>query len=274
MSPTHRDGMAAAGDDGGTLSRAAALLDAFDEGHRRLSLAALVYRSGLARSTVHRTAAKMIELGWLQRHEGRYMVGEHLFELASLAPSRYELRDAVLPYMQDLHEATRLTVQLGILEGVDVVLAEKISGHREVGFLAHTGGRVPAYASSLGRAMLAHSDAVIVDAVVEAGMPARTRFTITSPELLRTELVAVAERGWAVDREEGNIGVSCVGVPVFGLASTVVAALSVTGPSGLIRPDQHGPALRIAGAAASRAVGARRRRPYVSTVSPPLIPDT
>jgi DNA-binding IclR family transcriptional regulator len=85
------------------------LLDAFDEGHRRLSLAALVYRSGLARSTAHRTAAKLIELGWLQRQDGKYMVGEHLFEVASLAPSRYELRDAVLPYMQDIHEATRLT---------------------------------------------------------------------------------------------------------------------------------------------------------------------
>jgi DNA-binding IclR family transcriptional regulator len=258
MSPTQRDGNGTG--EAGILARAASLLDAFDEGHRRLSLAALVYRSGLARSTVHRTATKMIELGWLQRVDGKYMVGEHLFELASLAPSRYELRDAVLPYMQDIHEATRLTVQLGILEGTDVVLVEKISGHRQIGFLVHVGGRLPAYASSLGRAILAYSSADVVGAVLAADLEPRTRFTITAPDLLRRELVAVAERGWAVDREEGNIGVSCVGVPVFGPTSQIVAALSVTGPSGLIHPEEHGPALRIAGAAASRAIGERRRR--------------
>jgi DNA-binding IclR family transcriptional regulator len=258
VSPSDRDGIESG--DASILARAASLLDAFDEGHRRLSLAALVYRSGMARSTVHRTAAKMIELGWLQRVDGRYMVGERLFEVASLAPSRYELRDAVLPYMQDIHEATRLTVQLGILDGIDVVLVEKISGHRDIGFLTHVGGRIPAYASSLGRAILAHSPADVVDAALAGDLEARTRLTITSPDLVRTELVAVAERGWAVDREEGNIGVSCVGVPVFGPTSQIVAALSVTGPSGLIRPEEHGPALRIAGAAASRAIGERRHR--------------
>jgi DNA-binding IclR family transcriptional regulator len=62
----------------------------------------------------------------------------------------------------------------------------------------------------------------------------------------------VPERGWAIEREEGNIGVSCVAAPVFGPLGDVAAALSVTGPSQLVKPDRMGPAVRMAAAAVSR----------------------
>ena len=67
------------------------------------------------------------------------------------------------------------------------------------------------------------------------------------------------ERGWAIDREEGNIGVSCVAAPIFGPLGDVAAALSVTGPSQLVRADRIGPAVRMAAAAASRAYTSRPR---------------
>jgi DNA-binding IclR family transcriptional regulator len=73
------------------------------------------------------------------------------------------------------------------------------------------------------------------------------------------ELTAIPERGWAVDREEGNIGVSCVAAPIFGPLGEVAAALSVTGPTGLVRPERIGPAVRLAAAAASRAYASPRR---------------
>jgi DNA-binding IclR family transcriptional regulator len=72
-----------------------------------VSLATLVDRSGLPRSTIHRTATQMVELGWLGRRNGYYHVGDRLFEVASLAPTRSELRDVVLPHVQDLHETSR-----------------------------------------------------------------------------------------------------------------------------------------------------------------------
>ena len=75
---------------------------------------------------------------------------------------------------------------------------------------------------------------------------------------LRRELATIPDRGWAVDREEGNVGVSCVAAPIFGPAGTVVSAVSVTGPSALVRPDRVGPAVRLAASAASRAYSSRR----------------
>ncbi|MEV4511043.1 IclR family transcriptional regulator [Dactylosporangium sp. NPDC049525] len=254
MSPAERDESSAAM---GGLERAAAILAAFDATHRELTLAALVARSGLPRSTTHRTADKMLRLGWLDKPHDRYRIGNRLFEISGLSPIRHELREAVLPFLQDLYNATRTTVQLGVLSGTQVLVVEKISGHRPMPMLSQVGGMIPAHCSGLGRAILAYSDAATVDAVVEAGLERRTPRTIATATALRRELAAIPDRGWAVDREEGNIGVSCVAAPIFGPLGGVVAALSVTGPSALVRADRAGPAVRMAAAAASRAYTSR-----------------
>jgi DNA-binding IclR family transcriptional regulator len=255
MSPTGRDTNPA---DLGGLGRAAAILGAFDSTHQELTLATLVKRCGLPRSTTHRTADRMLQLGWLDKPRDRYRIGNRLFEISSLAPIRQELREAVLPFLQDLFNATRTTVQLGVLNGAQVLVVEKITGHRPMPMLSQVGGTIPAYCSGLGRAILAYSDAATIEAVVEAGLIARTPRTLTTAVALQRELTAIPDRGWAVDREEGNIGVSCVAAPIFGPTGAVVAALSVTGPTALVRADRAGPAVRLAAAAASRAYSSRR----------------
>jgi DNA-binding IclR family transcriptional regulator len=249
MSLTHRDD---APPEGG-LDRAAAILGAFDAAHRELTLAALVTRCGLPRSTTHRTADKMIRLGWLEKPGDRYRIGNRLFEIASLAPIRLELREAVLPFLQDLHQATRITVQLGVLDASQVLVVDKITGHRAMPMLSQVGGMIPAHCSALGRAILAYSQPEIIDAALAGPLLPRTPRTLTSPVAILRELTAIPERGWAVEREEGNIGVSCVAAPIFGPLGEVAAALSVTGPSQLVRADRLGPAVRMAAAAASRS---------------------
>ncbi|MFE2321522.1 IclR family transcriptional regulator [Streptomyces sp. NPDC059441] len=255
MSPTERD--RASGGIGG-IDRAAVILSAFDAAHRELTLAALVQRSGLPRSTAHRTADKMIRLGWLDKPDDRYRIGNRLFEISSLAPIRHELREAVLPFLQDLHHAARTTVQLGVLDGTQILVVDRISGHRPMPMLSQPGGTIPAYCSALGRAILAYSDPSKVEAVLSAGLPPRTPRTLTSSVAVLRELAAIPDQGWAIDREEGNIGVSCVAAPIFGPLGESVAALSVTGPSKLVRADRIGPAVRLAAAAASRAYSTRR----------------
>ncbi|MFI7122061.1 IclR family transcriptional regulator [Amycolatopsis sp. NPDC049868] len=259
MSPIPRDARSVGDDPAtGSLERAAALLDAFDAAHRELGLAKLVERSGLPRSTVHRTASRMVQLGWLDKPGDRYRIGNRLFELSGLVPVRHELREAVLPYLQDLYAAARTTVQLGVLDSARVLVVEKITGHRPMPMLSQVGGVVPAHCSGLGRVILAWSDEETIEAVVASGLSRRTPRTITSPEVLRRELVAIHERGWAYEREEGNLGVSCVAGPIFDFTGKVAAALSVTGPTAVVHPDRVGPAVRMASAAATRAYSTRR----------------
>src|ERR1700678_3058690 len=225
MSPAKRDD----GSEGmGGLDRAAAILGAFDATHRELTLAALVTRSGLPRSTTHRVA-------------------DRLFKISSLAPIRHELREAALPFLQDLHAAAKTTVQLGVLEGGQVLVVERITGHRPMPMLEQAGGKIPAHCSALGRAILAYSAPETIEAILGAGLQPRTPRTLTSRTAVLRELTAIPPRGWAVDREEGNIGISCVAAPVFGPLGQVAAALSVTGPTGLVRPERIGPGVRLGG---------------------------
>ncbi|MEU6540726.1 IclR family transcriptional regulator [Streptomyces sp. NPDC047000] len=244
--------------DGG-LERAAAILGAFDAAHRELTLAALVVRCGLPRSTTHRIADHLLRLGWLEKPGDCYRIGNRLFEIASLAPIRLELREAVLPFLQDLHHAAKTTVQLGVLDSTQILVVEKITGHRPMPLLSQVGGMIPAYCSALGRAILAYSSPETIETALAEPLPARTPRTLTSRVAILRELTAVPERGWATEREEGNVGISCVAAPIFGPLGEVAAALSVTGPSQLMRADRIGPAVRMAAAAASRAYTSRPR---------------
>ncbi|MFC5142623.1 IclR family transcriptional regulator [Actinomycetospora rhizophila] len=241
----------------GGLDRAAAILDAFDATHRELTLASLVHRCGLPRSTTHRTADRMLRLGWLDKPDDRYRIGQRLFELSGLVPIRHELREAVLPFLHDLHAAVKVAVQLGVLHGTEVLVVEKITGHRPMPMLSQVGGTIPAYCSALGRAIMAWSPGEAVEAALAGPMPARTPRTLTDADAVRRELAAIPDRGWAVEREEGNIGVSCVAAPIFGPLGEVVAALSVTGPSAAVRSERAGPPVQLAAAAASRAYSRR-----------------
>ena len=146
-------------------------------------------------------------------------------------------------------------MQLGVLDGAQVLVVEKITGHRPMPMLSQVGGTIPAHCSGLGRAILAYSRrGHDRRRHRRPGWSPRTPRTITDPDALRRELAAIPDRGWAVDREEGNIGVSCVAAPIFGPLGDVVAALSVTGPTAVVRADRVGPAVRLAAAAAVAGV--------------------
>ncbi|POX36156.1 IclR family transcriptional regulator, partial [Streptomyces sp. Ru73] len=112
------------------LGKAALIMESFRPTGGPYRLTELAQRAGLPKPTVHRLAADLVELGWLERTgDGRYRLGHRLFELGSLVPRRRDLREAALPFLQDLFEATRETVHLGVREGLEGVYLERIHGH-------------------------------------------------------------------------------------------------------------------------------------------------
>jgi DNA-binding IclR family transcriptional regulator len=244
------------------LQRANLLLDAFGPQHRYLTLSSIVMRTGLPKSTVHRTAQQMTSLGWLTYENGKYSLGTRMFELAGLSSVRHELREAALPYMEDLYEATHITLHLGVRKGHEVLYIEKIGGHNRITELSHVGGRMPLYCTALGKALLAHSPESVFDDVVGHGLVRRTQATISSPTQLRRELSTIADSHVSFDREESSIGVCCVAAPIYGPDRSVVAALSVTGRVSRNRLDRLAPAVITAALGASRTLAGQRRAPH------------
>jgi DNA-binding IclR family transcriptional regulator len=240
-----------ADDDRSALGRAEGLLAAFDVDHQSLSLAGLVARTSLPRTTTYRTAEHMVRLSWLTRENGRYSIGRRLFEIASLITFRTQLREAALPYMQDLYEATHATVHLAVRDHMDVLYVEKISGHRRATVASRVGGRLPLYCTAVGKAILAHSPQATVDQVIDAGLVRYTQSTFMEPGQLRAELGAVRRTGLAYDRGEYEAHVYCVGSPIVG-PKGLAGAISVTGTEQTMRVNGLGFGVRMAALAAAR----------------------
>jgi IclR family transcriptional regulator, acetate operon repressor len=239
------------------VGRITSVLEAFRDDRDALALSELARRAGLPKTTAHRLAGELIRCGLLERADGRLRLGLKLFELGQLVPQQRGIRDAARPVMSDLREATRHSVNLGILEGGDVVYVDILSGPDSPWLPTRVGGRWPAHATALGKAILAFSDPGTVEAVIDAGLRRVSERTITSPALLRQELDRVRESGLGYDNEESRPGLVCVASPVHGLGGAAAGALSVSGWSATMKADRVGAAVRTAALTISRALGAQ-----------------
>ena len=214
------------------IDRISLVLDAF-EGPGRLTLAQIVRRTGLPRSSAHRMLERLVQLRWLRRNGRDYELGMRLVELGSLAVHQDRLVRAARPLLGELHRATGLVVHLAVLDGSDVVYLDKI-GDRVVGALpTRVGGRQPAHCSALGKAMLAYSDDPEVDLQVR-----KTKYSISTNSQLAIELAKVRAHGVAFEREESLLGFGCVAAPI-GSPGEAVAAVSVCGPMSRMKFDQR-----------------------------------
>jgi IclR family transcriptional regulator, acetate operon repressor len=239
----------------GTLSdRIAAVLDAFGVHDGALGTAELARRTGLPRSTVHRIAADLVHAGLLERDGAQVRLGLRLFEIGQRVPRRRVLREAALPYLSDLREATRQTIHLAVLQGDEVVYLEILTAPDGPRLPSAVGGRLPASATGVGKAILAFSPPSVVDTVLSAGLPRLTERTVTAPGLLARQLDRIRRDGIAYDREESGPGVLCAAVPILDAGSTAIGAVSASGWSNRMRLDRIAPAVRTAALSLSRAL--------------------
>ncbi len=229
----------------GMLERSFAILGAFRPTDRAVPPAQLARRAGLSKATGYRIIQEMISLGVLEKAEDGVRLGLRMFELGQLVPLQRNLRRAALPFMSDLREATKATVHLAILDGTDALYVEIMQ--RADNLPSRVGGRIPAYATGVGKAMLAFSPSYVVDRVIDEG-PLRKLGpnTITDPQELRRELATIRRNGVAYDREESTPGVVCAAAPILSLDGAVVGGISVTAPTGTISPQRVAPAVHIA----------------------------
>jgi len=228
------------------LGRGASIMAAFDGDQPVLSLHELATRTRLPKSSLHRLAEQLCQVGWLEREHRGYRVGLRMFELGALVAEGNRLGEAAVPHLQALAARTGLAAHLALLDRVEVVYLQRVVAG-PVRVPTRRGGRKPAYCTALGKAIAAYDDAAAY-ALSSAPMPRRTAKTITEPGALRAELEQVREAGLAVDRGEAYEDLVCVAAPVRG-GGAAIGAVSVTGPACLMRWNVAGEAVRAAAAA-------------------------
>ena len=160
----------------------------------------------------------------------RYRSGVHLYLLAQTTGGRPPLAHTALPVMQQIRDQFNETVNLGRLNGAEVVYIEMVESRRSLRMQAQIGGQDPAYCTAVGKAILAFLPGQTWREHLPPRLLARTEDTIVDVAKLRAELVASRERGYSLDEGENEEGSCCIGVPIVH-GGFVIAGLSVSAPA-------------------------------------------
>lgn len=217
-----------------SLERGLAILQCFSPERPVLGIVDLADELGMSRSTTHRYAVTLMELGYLEQDGRRkYRLGLGVIDLGMSALNSMSLREHARPYLERLGRETGFTVGLAILDGSEALLVDRVRGsgrRRQLELNVHAGSRLPAYCTAVGKVLLAYlpEDEQRV-LLAQMKLVKHGPNTIASKKALRSELESIRDEGMAVDDEEMAAGVQAIAVPVYGAHGEVVAAAGLSG---------------------------------------------
>jgi len=194
---------------------------------------------GVAPSTVHSHLATLREAGYLNKEGDIYHLGLGFLELGEHVRTRKEAHVVAESYTEQLAEETGSRAVFLVEEHGKGVYMYTFSGEHAVWTYSTVGKRAPLHATASGKSILSRLPEDRVDAIVEQhGLPAKTENTITDREALFEELSAIADRGYAFNREEQLDGIKAVGVPVVGPDNRVLGAFSLANPANRMKGER------------------------------------
>jgi DNA-binding IclR family transcriptional regulator len=215
-----------------SVERALVILEALGRNSHGYGCTELGQLLGLHKSTVYRLVSTLLTYGFVEKdpQNDKYRLGTKIMHLGLEALNNLDFRKVALPYIQELVQISRETVQLAVLEGKDVLVLER--DHSPEAITVNLGLRGEMHCTAEGKVLLAYL-APDKAAGMLKGKPLRqyTINTITDIGQLISHLDKVRSQGFAINAEEMVEGVRAIAAPVFDHNGRNIAALSIAGPS-------------------------------------------
>lgn len=214
-----------------SIERAIRILEELATEKEGLGVTELSQRVQLHKSTVHRILNTLLLYGYVERnpHTERYRLGMKLLYLGGAILDRMDIRSEARDILDALAKEVNETVHLVVPEGDKAIYVDKIDSRRTIRMYSQIGRRAPYHASAVGKAILAFLPKEEAETIISKGLERYTKNTITDPEKLRNHLEMIRRKGYAIDEEENEVGIRCIGAPVFDHTGRVVAAVSISG---------------------------------------------
>jgi DNA-binding IclR family transcriptional regulator len=245
--------VARSSDGQSSLSRAVALLEAFDTGTRDLTATQISARAGIPLSTAHRIISELVSLGLLERvAERRYRVGLRLWELAVRTPGALGIREIALDAMRVAHSRIGQSLQLGVLQGTEMLYLERLSTPTAAVNFTVVGGRMPFHATSSGLVLAAHLEAEDQRRLLAIPLPRYGPAPRPDAATLEREFATIRRAGFVTTRGYVDAAATAIAVPIQGATGKAVAALSAIVPANDPREEQVLPVLRATSAAITK----------------------
>jgi IclR family transcriptional regulator, pca regulon regulatory protein len=212
-----------------SVERALAVILAFDAQHPVLTAAEVARRTNLPRAAARRFLLTLVELGYLRSDGSRFALQPRILELGFAYLSGLELPEVALPHLEELARRLDESCSLAILDGDEVVYVARVASARPLSFSIRVGTRFPAYATSMGRVLLAAMpDEWVEEYLARTRLAGSTRHTITDPEVLKAVLKRSRDDGYVFVDQELQEGLRSVAVPLHSPEGRVCAAVNVT----------------------------------------------
>ena len=219
------------------VERALSVLQCVGDSKRGFSISEIGRRLRIPKSSAHLILTTLERRGFLQKNTqtGRYHFGLQLVSLSRTALENLDLREEAKPFLQSLMQQTGLTVHMAVLERDEAVIVEKVEAPGLVRLASWIGRRLDINCTGVGKALVAFlPDEDLEDLVRTKAFARHNQRTIVSKSALKKELMLVRQSGYALDNEEDEPGVCCLGAPVFDENGLAVAAISVAGTTSQI----------------------------------------
>jgi IclR family pca regulon transcriptional regulator len=211
-----------------SLERGLAVIRAFDGEHPELTLSDVARVTGLTRAAARRFLLTLVDLGYVRTDGRLFALRPRVLELGYSYLSSLGLPEVALPHMESLVAQVHESSSLCVLDGTDIAYVARVPTHRIMTVAITVGTRFPAFATSMGRVLLAGlSSTALDDYLADAELAELTPKTITRPDRLRAALNKVASQGYALVDQELEVGLRSIAVPLR-VRGKVVAALNVS----------------------------------------------
>jgi DNA-binding IclR family transcriptional regulator len=223
-----------------SVERTLRILELLSQSRVGLTLNEIVSATRLPRSSVHTIVLTLERQGYLHRNPAtsRYVFGLKLFSLANGALSNLHLREQASPFLHMLVRKTGLTAHMAIFEDREAVLVSKVEPPGIFRLATWVGKRMDVHCTGIGKALIAYIPEQELNRLIrERGLPRHNDDTIGSARKLENDLAATRKRGYSIDDEEDEIGLRCLGAPVFEHSGAVVAAISISGTTAQIHSE-------------------------------------
>jgi len=216
----------------GVLTKVLAIFELLDRSPNGLQLRYIAEQAQLNKSTAYRFLAHLEKAGYLVRdNTGAYLLGPRLVRLGSGSTYQSTICKVSRPILEELWRESGETVNLGALDGKEVLYLDVLESPHNFRLASQVGMRRPLHCTGLGKAILAWQPAGFRDELLSvAKFEKLTSHSIVRPADLIAEIGRVQRRGYAIDNEEVELGARCVAAPVLDSSGSVVAGISVSGP--------------------------------------------
>jgi IclR family acetate operon transcriptional repressor len=219
------------------IERAAAILDMLGQSPQGLSLGEVAARTGLPKGTAHRLLSSLVFFDFVRQEilTKRYRLGFKLVELGNHLLDQLDLRESAHPFLVALAEQVQETVHLVVREQTEAIYIDKVALHPKrsgLQMVSRIGSRTALHSSAVGKVLLsALPQQEVLEIVRQRGLTRQTDKTIVEAAELLQHLETVRRQGFAIDDEENERGIRCVGAPIRDASGEVIAALSISGPT-------------------------------------------